>query len=100
MKKYSIDDLLFDYDFMPAEVPEEKAELTHEIVLGLPWSETGKYRFFYRNVWKVIPAKPERVDYKHPGIDMRFVDGGPGREERIIRYFERLAQDMAKRERK
>lgn len=91
-KKYSIDDLLFNFDFMPAEVPEHLAELTHAKVIGLPWSEEHRYRFFYRNIWKAVPSYPNESNYQHPGIDMTRIEMNDARIENLLDYLDKLGQ--------
>ena len=95
--KYSIDDLLYDYEFMPAEVPVDDAELTHARVVGLPWKEEERYRFFYRNVWKVVPVTGGRAIARHPGIDMTKI----GHEDRcrrdLLEHLEQLARELSNR---
>ena len=93
--KYTIEDLLYNYEFMPAEVPVEDAELTHARVVGLPWKDEDKYRFFYRNIWKVVPVSGGRAIARHPGIDMTKIgrEGRHGRE--LLAHLVRLAENLS-----
>lgn len=95
--KYSIDDLLYGYEFMPAEVPVDDAELTHARVVGLPWKEEERYRFFYRNVWKVVPVSGGRAIARHPGIDMTKI-GREGRHgQELVAHLSRLVKNLDER---
>lgn len=92
-EKYSIEDMLFEFAFMPAEVPEKTAEVTHEKVMGPPWAEDGKYRFFYRNVWKAVPIRNKKTVAHHPGIDMREISLDRGRIKQMLKYIEIISND-------
>ncbi|OUN43642.1 hypothetical protein [Enorma massiliensis] len=94
-EKYSIDDLLFGFAFMPAEVPEKIAEVTHEKVMGLPWAENGKYRFFYRNVWKVVPIRNNKAVAHHPGIEMQEITMDGRRIEQMLQYIEGVSEALS-----
>lgn len=92
--KYSIDDLLYDYEFMPAEVPAEDAELTHARVVGLPWREDERYRFFYRNIWKVVPVSGGHAIARHPGIDMTKIGHSYRHGEDLLKYLSGLVERL------
>lgn len=92
--KYSIDDLLYDYEFMPAEVPAEDAELTHARVVGLPWREDARYRFFYRNIWKVVPVSGGHAIARHPGIDMTKIGHSYRHGEDLLKFLSGLVERL------
>ncbi|HIZ18885.1 MAG TPA: GNAT family N-acetyltransferase [Candidatus Olsenella stercoravium] len=92
--KYSIDDLLYDYEFMPAEVPAEDAELTHARVVGLPWREDEHYRFFYRNIWKVVPVSGGHAIARHPGIDMTKIGHSYRHGEDLLKFLSGLVERL------
>lgn len=93
-KKYNIRDMLFGYSYMPPDVPERVAALTHEDVVGLPWHEPKKYKYFYRNVWKVTPANKTVGFVEHVGMSVeelqeRGIDG-----TLLLAHLERLAKQL------
>ena len=69
--KYSIDDLLFGYSFMTAEVPVVLAENERS---GAKASSSdfgmAKYRFIYGNNWKVVTSQNYRRCDGSGGVDM------------------------------
>ncbi len=94
-KKYTIDDLLYGYAFIPVEVPVNWAEITHPTVIGFPGARPRRYRFFYRNIWKVASANPRDAVYRHPGQDMTKLRCGELHQQDLLEKLEWLAKEFS-----
>lgn len=92
--KYSIEDLLYDYEFLPAEVPFDATKSSCNPISRLLWRGNKRYRFLFGNIWKVVPVEDGQAISQHLGKDMTKIERGEDYGKKLLKYFSQLAKNI------